>query len=807
MSTKIKYLLLLGAILLLAGCIPTPATPTTEPIVIPYGGENTSTPIPLVVYVTATPFPPSDSTVNPTPVAPYTTPTPVPSNASITVTQVEDIGGGHAIVHWTTTGSFPSGYIIVWSSTNQGPTYPADQSNYSTDPYARSALITAQMGKIYYLRVCRLVNNTCDVYSNLAIFALSKLPTSTPVWSTYSPYYYPTATPISTSYNSSGTPVASTSGITITGMSDAGSGKARINWSAYGTFSSGFDIVYSSSYNLPYVGGYLYYIVSDGTARSAYVDGTPGTTYYYRICRRTGTTCDIYSNTYAFLYPGTAPTDVPTATATGSATPSTTPSPTPSPTPSATPDGSTITISDVHDTGSGTASVTWTTPTGVFPDGYKVLLSTTNPPTDVVATIADEATKTASISGIPGTAYYVQICKVSGSTCSSVVSSAFPFTFGQIAIDSVTDVSRESASVAWTPDGTFTYTHNFAVLYSDSVATPTQGTSGVLISSLNLTSPQTISGLTPGTAYHFRVCELNTSDVCVIYSPVADFTTGDITIDSIVDVSSGSASLSFTPAGGPFADYRVLYSDTVASPTLGAVGVLPPVSATSSPVAITGATAGTTYHFTVCAYSGSACTVYSPVVDFTFAQITSLAAVDGSPEGKGDLSWTPAGAFPDGYLYLISTETAEPTIEDYPTTTFGLLTSSPTATSGTIDITPGQTYYIRICEKAHSSDTCLVYSNTVHITFASSLVLGISGTGSDVTLTWTGPTSTTYSSYNVYRATASTGPFAQISNVPSGTHTADDTGISPAGTYYYQVCSFQTPNCTTYSNVVNYTVP
>jgi hypothetical protein len=332
MRVNMKSILLLGLALLLAGCYPTVAAPTVLAPTAAPTIEVTNTPI--IIVVTSTPGPETSAAA--------ATTTLVPSNTSITVDSIQDLGGGRAIVNWTPTGDFPAGFVIVWSTTNQQPTYPNDSFNYAGDPASRSAMITTDMNKIVYLRVCRLVSNTCDVYSNLEIFALQKIATATPVYHSgggTGGSLTATVTPIYSAYNSAGTAVSSSTGITITKIESAGTGKAKMTWTANGTFSSGFRIFYSTSYAYPYLGGYSYYVVSSSTARSAYVDGTPGSTYYYRICSISGTDCGIYSNSYSFLYPGTAPTATPTnvPTSTSTATPTTTSTITSTATPTFTP--------------------------------------------------------------------------------------------------------------------------------------------------------------------------------------------------------------------------------------------------------------------------------------------------------------------------------------------------------------------------------------------------------------------------------------------------------------------------------------
>jgi hypothetical protein len=546
MGKRKKCLLILGVFLFLVSCTLSPAISTVQ---IPTQATTVNAPLPLVVYITATPFIPIDtlSGQNPTPVQPYSTPTPIPTNASIIVTRVDDLGNGRALVHWTSVGDFPSGFMVIWSSTNQGPIYPADQNASAGDPSSRSALINTSIGSINYLRVCRYVNHGCDVYSNLAVFELLNGATST--------QYYAAATATTngqgTAYNSSGGVISSSSSITITNVSDAGSGKARITWNATGTFANGFAIVYSQSSATPYVGGYPYYVVSNNSTRIAYVDGTPGVKYYYRICRISGTTCDIYSNSFSFTYPGTAPTGVsgtttntpviptstpvtPTSTpVTPTSTPGTPGTPTDTPvtptdtpvTPSSTPDPATISITSITDTGVGTATIDWDV-TGDFPDGFIILLSKgNNPPTisDTTVPVTDGNVHTATITGDAGSAYFIRICKLFGSTC-SVYSNVSTFTFANyITLTSLTETSEANAHLEWTADGNFPA--GFLWLASANTTEPVIGdpdtSFGVVDGGGSARSADFT--LTAGITYYFRVCQAASATECLVYSNVLSY--------------------------------------------------------------------------------------------------------------------------------------------------------------------------------------------------------------------------------------------------------------------------------------------
>jgi hypothetical protein len=104
-------------------------------------------------------------------------------------------------------------------------------------------------------------------------------------------------------YNKEGFAIPSDSSIIITAIKETGSGQAQISWKASGTFAKGFRIYYSNYIKLPTFGGEKSeYAIPDGATRSAYVTGTPGTTYYYRLCSYTGSGCDFYSNLYTYTF-------------------------------------------------------------------------------------------------------------------------------------------------------------------------------------------------------------------------------------------------------------------------------------------------------------------------------------------------------------------------------------------------------------------------------------------------------------------------------------------------------------------------
>lgn len=142
---------------------------------------------------------------------------------------------------------------------------------------------------------------------------LAATDTPTAIPETATPTTVPTNTPVPATatpgaFDEKGAALNGSTSLTITSIVNTELGKARITWTSSDSPSSGFSIYYATSYKYPFYEGYPFYKISDGTTRVAYVDGTPGETYYYRICHVIANGCDYYSNSYEFTYPSGTPT-------------------------------------------------------------------------------------------------------------------------------------------------------------------------------------------------------------------------------------------------------------------------------------------------------------------------------------------------------------------------------------------------------------------------------------------------------------------------------------------------------------------
>lgn len=533
---------------------------------------------------------PTPTTFDPQLVKPSSTPKP----GSITITSIMETGPGRALVNWDAIGEFPSGFKVVWTDVQGKPTFPENTSVYASGPNARSALINGKSGTIYYVRVCRYLNGICDIYSELGIFAF--LDTSSPTPDKASAA---TATMLAFIQTKTAIPGGITGGTTgtslvITSMSGGATGKAYMAWTAEGSFPLGYKIVYSKTNTKPTYGTDPYFYVRDSAARYAYVDGDPGSKYYYRICRYITSGCDTYSPVYTHTFTGTAFTP--------------------------TPDPAVITITGITDTTTGLARVDWTA-TGSFPTGFKIVYSKTNPlPTlaDTNVYVSDGSLRTGTVTGDPSGAYYFRVCKYYNGKC-VVYSPAVSFTFAAdpavISITGITDTTLGSATINW--DATGTFPNGFKILYSTTQPVPTfENASKITVSDGSLRTAS-VTGI-PNTLYYYRVCKY-TGSGCSVYSAVSEFTYADAPVDAgfvlaLSSVTLTQADFSWTLAVDNPGGYKAMWSFSNPPPWPGSSSEF-----ISSPTARTyvntSLTSGGTYYVRLCKWNGSYCTAYSNTVE------------------------------------------------------------------------------------------------------------------------------------------------------------------------------------------------
>ncbi|PKO01161.1 MAG: hypothetical protein CVU42_01570 [Chloroflexi bacterium HGW-Chloroflexi-4] len=503
----------------------------------------------------------------------------------IRITGITKKSAGVAQINWETSGEFPYGYKIVYTDQQTYPTYPENTFTSIYNSNAKAGVISYVPDRIYYVRVCRVLVDSCDLYSDLGIFAFAP-PTATPK---------PTKTPSKVVVGGTTVPYDST--LTIDIIKSASTGKAYFAWTDKSSSSKGYKIVYSSSSQIPTYGKDPYFYIADSATRSAYVDGNSNTKYYYRICRFDGSKCTAYSAVYAFTFPSYSITS--------------------------TADSSTITISSINDTATGVAQVNWTA-SGSFPNGFKILYSKTNSlPTlaDSVTVVSDGSLRLGSISGDPSATYHVRVCKYSGGECivySPVVDFTFAADSAVITITNLVDNATEgSIDLDWTATGTFT--NGFKVLYSTSQSTPTYENASLLAISDGSTRTATVVG-SENTHYYLRVCKF-TGSGCGVYSNIVEFTTQTTDVVLSKDgVTPDTYNWSLPGGDADNADgYKLFWAENDSTPVWTS-GLSTQESATASLRTLTLASplSSGNYIVRLCVYSaasGGSCTAYSNTLE------------------------------------------------------------------------------------------------------------------------------------------------------------------------------------------------
>jgi hypothetical protein len=170
-------------------------------------------------------------------------------------------------VNWTSSGSFPDGYVILLSDTNTSPTI-SDTTVYATSGET-SKDISGTAGTKYYVRMCKLSGGICTIYSSVTEFTFAKMTM-----------------------------------LTLTAPSE---GQAHMTWSDSGDFTNGIWWIASITTNTPTYADYDYRgLITDGTETSASFSVVPGLTYYFRVCQANANTpsdgCLIYSDVISLYF-------------------------------------------------------------------------------------------------------------------------------------------------------------------------------------------------------------------------------------------------------------------------------------------------------------------------------------------------------------------------------------------------------------------------------------------------------------------------------------------------------------------------
>lgn len=259
---------------------------------------------------------------------------------------------------------------------------------------------------------------------------------------------------------------------------------------------------------------------------------------------------------------------------------------------------------------------------------------------------------------------------------------------------------------------------------------------------------------------------------------------GSVTISAATVSGTGFSviglSLPVTLGAGQSANYTAKFAPTSTGTKSGSIGFVS--DAANSPVAVTLSGAGT---------SAPVGTVSANPASIAFGSVAAGSSITRSltltNSGSADVSISSAGV--TGSAYSISGLTTPKTLAPGQAVTFSVKFAPTSAVS--------------------SSGTVTLNSNASN----SSLAIPLSGTGTTTTtprsvdITWTVSTSTV-AGYNVYRATASGGPYTKLTSSPVTGTLYTNTNVTSGTTYYYVVTSVTSGGVeSAYSNQATVLVP
>ncbi len=443
---------------------------------------------------------------------------------------------------------------------------------------------------------------------------------------------------------------------------------------------------------------------------------------------------------------------------------------------------------------SGQIYFNWTAPAnngGSAITGYKIYYATTANPTVPGTAVGNVLTATIN-SLANGSLYYLRVVATNacGDSAYSNSGSATPMSIPAAPTIGTATPGCGQATITWTAPadkGGDTAGLFYRYYYGTTTGPTTPGT-------VTGNTSVTISGLTPGTLYYFRVKAGNTCGDSTAYSSEVTCTPftipSQITAGLSATAGCGQATISWTaPAnGGATIDYYQVYYGPSAAPTT-AYGS---TTGTTSQI-LTGLTARTLYYFRVKAHNTCGfATNYSADVSCTINGVPDAPTIGTSTSGCNYLraNWTaPAnngGSAVTGYNIYYATSVGG-------TYTLGGTAAYPAVTK---DITTGPvkntTYYIKV-EAVNACGTGALSGASNGVVFMGipdAPTIGTStGACGSVTANWTAPANnggSAITGYKIYHSTSVGGTYT-LGNTVGVVLTGNVTGLTKNTTYYLKV--------------------
>ena len=367
----------------------------------------------------------------------------------------------------------------------------------------------------------------------------------------------------------------------VTGLSAANDSASQvtISWTSGGGTTATYKIAYQTGATAPADCNSGTTTTSISTSKA--ISGlTGGTQYSFRVCA-------LNSN----------PTPDQSAGTTVSSTPGATPP--------------NVTALSASNDSASQVTLSWTSGGGSTAT-YKIASQTgaTAPADCNSGTTTTSGSASKAITGLTGgTQYSFRVCALnsngtpemsSGTTVSSTPAALPPNVTGL----SASNDTASQVTLNWTSGGGSTSSYKIA--YQTGASAPADCNTGT--TSTSGTTSKTISSLTGGTQYSFRVCALNNNSTPDMSSGATVSTTPaaappNVTGLGAVVASASEIDLSWTSGGGSTATYKIAYQSGATAPTDCASGTTT-TSGTNSK-AIMSLTASTQYSFRVCALNSN----------------------------------------------------------------------------------------------------------------------------------------------------------------------------------------------------------
>ncbi len=419
----------------------------------------------------------------------------------------------------------------------------------------------------------------------------------------------------------------------------------------------------------------------------------------------------------------------------------------------------------------------------------------------------------ATVTGLTnGTAYTFQVAALNsvGTGSYSVSSSEItPFSVpGQpTSISGTAGINQ--VSLSWSSpasDGGSVIT-DYVVEYS----TNSGSTWATFVDAVEATTSSTVTGLTNGTGYIFRVTAKNTAG-----NGTASSTTSAIvprTMPSAarsVAGTSGNAQVALTwsapvtTGGAVVTDYEIQYSSNGTTWTTFSDSV-----STTASVTVTGLTNGTAYTFRVAAVNGAGAGTYSTasssVTPFTTPGTpTSVTPTRGN--GQVSLSWTAPVSNGGSAIIQYRVQFAAEGSDDYSSWSSAVSTLSTSTSYVVTGLTNGTSYKFRVVATnaagngSYSSASSAVMPFTV--SGAPTSIVTTNGV-SQVALSWTAPTSTggdSITDYVIQHSSNSGSTWTTFSDSVSTSTSATVTGLTNGTSYVFRVAAVNAAGTGTYSS-------